>query len=241
MKRLVVIAVLVFSMVSVFSQQPEEEKRIIDDLRFGLQVTPTVSWFTTDETAYVDPNGAVMGYAIGIVGDWFFRKNYALSSGLFINSMGGKLTYNKEDMPLETKNDVDVVYPAVLAENGEVTLRPTYLEVPIGIKLLTKDFWRMRFVGQFGVNNYFLMNAKVRCNNVDGADLDKNIVNKEFSKIMLAYHVGVGVEYSLGGDAYLTTSLMGAMGLNDVTKSTLDGIDPVNKLNCVNFKVGIIF
>ena len=48
--------------------------------------------------------------------------------------------------------------------------------------------------------------------------------------------------FGLGGDAYLTGGILATMGINDVTKSVSDsGIDPVNKINSINFKIGVIF
>lgn len=201
-------------------------------LRFGMQLTPTISWFTTDETSLVDPQGSIVGYSFGVVGDWFFKENYALASGFFMNSMGGKMNYDSS-MPIKTKNSGDE-YP-----DGEVTLKPTYLEIPIGFKFLTKEFWRMKFVGQAGYNQFILLNATIR---QEGGTLDKKDVKDEFTSMMSAYHFGFGTEYSLGGNAYLTASILATMGLNDVTKSKSDsGIDPVNKLNSINFKLGVIF
>ncbi len=234
MKRLMIIALLVCSALVTFAQTGDGE------FRFGMQVTPIVSWFTTDETTIVKPDGAVMGYSIGVVGDWFFQENYAITSGLFLNSMGGRLKYGLSTMPIETKND-GAIYPGLETDidKGEVTLRPTYLEVPVGIKFLSKEFWRSKFYGQCGVSNYFLVNAKMRC---DG-DLDKKSVKDEFSALMFAFHLGVGVEYALGDDTYLTAGILGTMGLNDVTKSEtqLTKVNPVNKINSVNLKLGVVF
>lgn len=228
MKRLLITSLVLFSLTSLFSQSPTENA----GLRFGMQLTPTISWFTTDETSLVDPEGSIMGYSFGVVTDWFFKENYALASGFFMNSMGGKLNYDSA-MPIQTKNS-GAEYP-----DGEVTLKPTYLEIPIGFKFLTKEFWRMKFVGQAGYNQFFLLNATIR---QESGSLDKKDVKEEFTSSMSAYHFGFGTEYSLGGNAYLTASVLATIGMNDVTKSTSDtGIDPVNKLNSVNFKLGVIF
>jgi len=236
MKKLLITTVIALFSLSAFAQLDEGPEGI----RFGMQLTPTISWFSTDETSLVEPDGSVMGYSFGIVGDWFFKRNYALSTGLLVDALGGKLDYH--NMQLETKND------GIVTMNGPVTLRPTYLEMPIGFKFLTKSFWRMRFVGQAGYNQFILLNSTVRTDQVavdsEGAsvDIDKKSVRNEFSALMSGYHFGFGAEYSLGGEAYLTASILTTIGMNDVTKSTDDaGVDPVNKLNSINFKLGIIF
>lgn len=227
MKRSIITAVALFTLVTLFSQTSRKNL----GLRFGMQLTPTVSWFTTDELDYVEADGSVMGYSFGVVGDWFFKENYALSTGAFMNSMGGKLVY-KNVMQIMTKND------GLRDLNGEITLRPTYLEIPVGFKFLTKEFWRVKFVGQAGFNQFILLNAVVRH---DG-NLDKKDVKDEFTSLMSAYHFGFGTEYSLGGNAYLTAGILATIGFNDVTKSKSNsGVDPVNKINSINFKLGVIF
>ncbi len=225
------ITAVVFSITVTLSTLAQAQGGKEKGLRLGMQLTPTVSWFSSDEASLVDPEGAVIGYSFGMMGDWFFKEHYALSSGLLLNAMGGKLKYAAL-MPLEVKNG-GMQFP-----KGAVTLRPTYLEIPLGFKFLTKDFRRIRFVGQCGYNQFFLLGAKVR----HSGDLDKKDVKKEFSALMSACHFGMGAEYALGGNAYLTAGLVGVIGINDVTKSkTVGNIDPTNKLHSINFKLGIIF
>lgn len=226
MKRIVNVALLLVMSLSLFSQT----NKGVEGVRFGMQLTPTVSWFTSDEQTLVDPDGAAMGYSFGIVGDYFFKPNYAFTTGVFMDALGGKVNY-MNDMTVEIKNEGDEII------NQMATLRPTYLEVPIGFKFLTKDFWRLRFVGQCGLNQYFLLNAKIR---MDG-DFDNKDISDEFSSLMSAYHFGFGTEYALGGSAYLTGSVLATIGLNDVTKSKAADVDPTNKLNVINFKLGVIF
>ena len=230
MKRLIISVVVLVLGLNLFAQESSSAKQNVG-LRLGMQLTPTVSWFTSDETDVVDPDGSVMGYSFGVVGDWFFKENYALSTGVFMNSMGGKLNYSDE-MMLDTKND------GYVTAVGEVTLKPTYLEIPIGFKFLTKEFWRIKFVGQAGLNQFILLNATVRQDD----DLDKKDVKPEFTSLMSAYHFGFGGEYALGGDLYLTAGINATIGINDVTKSSSNsGIDPTNKINNINFKFGVIF
>lgn len=204
----------------------------VEGIRLGMQLTPTVSWFSSDETTMVDPDGAAMGYSFGIVGDYFFKPNYAFSTGVFMDALGGKLFY-ADDMEVLAKNGTN----GSIDVDGLATLRPSYIEVPVGFKFLTKDFWRVRFVGQCGLNQYFLLNAKIRH---DG-DHDNKDISDEFTKLMSAYHFGFGAEYALGGSAYLTGGILATIGLNDVTKSESSSIDPTNKLNVINFKIGVIF
>ena len=228
MKRIASVFVLVVISLSVMSQV----NKGVEGVRFGMQLTPTVSWFTSDEPSLVDPDGAAMGYSFGIVGDYFFKPNYAFSTGIFMDALGGKLFYS-DDMAVLAKNGTN----GSLDVDGVATLRPSYLEVPVGFKFLTKEFWRTRFVGQCGLNQYLLLNAKLS----QEGEFDNKDISDEFSRFMSAYHFGFGAEYALGGAAYLTGSIMATIGINDVTKSESSNVDPTNKLNVINFKLGVIF
>lgn len=221
-------------LVSPAFSQDEMSEQQEPGLRLGMRLTPTISWFTSDEKGYADPSGAVAGYSFGMVGDWFFENNYALTTGLFLNSMGGEITFN--DMPVDIKSN------SISAFSEEMALRPTYLEIPIGFKFLTKEFWRVKVTGQCGYNQFILLNAKVRDTKNTISDIDSKSVSDEFTALAMAYHFGFGAEYSLGGSAYLTAGVMVNIGINDVTKSVADsGVDPVNKINSINFQLGVLF
>ncbi len=233
MKKTLIIFVVLLNSISAMSQGTGRPL----GLRFGMQFTPTVSWLSSDEATLADTDGAKLGYSIGVVGDWFFKENYALSTGVFIGSMGGSLTYGN-GMRLETKKYglVEVV--------GDLSLVPTYVEVPIGFKFLTKQFWRTRIYGQGGYNQYFLVDAVARTDaSFEGVmELDKKNVKNEFASALYAFHFGFGAEYNLEGNTYITAGVVAQIGMNDVTQSTsVSGVDPVNKLRGLNFKLGVLF
>lgn len=248
MNKYILSVFFTFVMFTIAAQGSSHRQDRIEDrpgLRFGMRLSPTITWISSDEVDLVDPSGASMGYSFGIVGDWFFKENYAISSGAFMSNMGCKLDYS-DNMTLLTRNNGDVY------NVGDVSLRANYLEVPIGFKFTTKEFWRFKFVGQCGFNQFFLLNAKATSDVASAIDdlgnlvtLDKKDVSDEFSSVHSAYHFGFGTEYALGGDAYLTGGVTAVIGLNDVTKSevNVDGVtvDPVNKINSINFQIGFIF
>ena len=241
MNRIIVLVIVLISSFSLFAQEPGQAL----GLRFGMQLTPTVSWLSSDEVDLVDSKGVKLGYSFGVVGDWFFKENYALATGLFVNSYGAKMTYS-EGMRLNTKNYGQRVVA------GDFALNPLYLEIPLGFKFLTKQYWRKRFYGQVGYNQFFLLDATMRTNEVlyemsgiieNGIiELDKKNIRDEFAKAMYGFHFGFGTEISLGGNTYITAGVLAMFGMNDITKSTsIAGIDPVNKTRALNFKLGLLF
>ena len=236
MNKIIVLIIVLLSSFSLFAQEPGQAL----GMRFGMQLTPTVSWFSSDEVDLVDSKYPRLGYSFGVVGDWFFKENYAFSSGLFMNSYGAKITYG-DGIRLNIKNygQREVV--------GDFALNPLYLEIPLGFKFLTKQFWRTRFYGQVGYNQFFLLDATMRTDEVlveksDMIELDKKNIKEEFAKAMYGFHFGFGTEISLGGNTYITAGVLAMFGMNDITKSTsITEMNPVNKIRALNFKLGLLF
>lgn len=183
------------------------------DYRFAFVLNPQVSWLKSDNSD-VETNGNLMGYNFGIVMDKFFAKNYALSTGLTINTTGGKLRY---------KDPI-----ANLPYTMEYRLK--YLEVPLSIKLQTNDFQRASYYGIFGLSSQ----VNIKTNDGSGKSM-----NDEVRLFNFGYQFGGGMQYSIGGDAYLMFGLTYNQGLSDVT--SFKGIDDNANLNRLVFNFGVIF
>jgi len=154
--------------------------------------------------------------------DRFFAENYALSTGLTINTTGGKMEYrNGVSMEIGGKTIEDV---------KNVTYRLKYIEVPFGLKLLTNEFNRSRYYGQFGLYGQF----NIKTNDGDGKSM-----NKEVNFFDMGYHLGGGMEYSLGGDTYLMVGLLYNNGFLDVTSNR--DTDDNTHLNRLVIQFGIVF
>ena len=154
--------------------------------------------------------------------DRFFAENYALSTGLTINTTGGKMEYrNGVSMEIGGKTIEDV---------KNVTYRLKYIEVPFGLKLLTNEFNRSRYYGQFGLYGQF----NIKTNDGNGKSM-----NKEVNFFDMGYHLGGGMEYSLGGDTYLLVGLLYNNGFLDVTSN--NEINDNTHLNRLAIQFGIVF
>lgn len=180
--------------------------------RLSFVLNPQISWIKSD-LQNVDSRGSMAGYNFGVVADHFFAPNYALSTGLTVNTTGGKLKYTPEEgQPLS------------------VDYRLRYLEIPLGLKLRSNDFRRMAFYGRFGLASQFNIRAK------DGNDVS---LNDDIRLIDFSYHLGAGLEYSLGGTNGLMFGLLFNNGINDITKT--GGFNDKAILNRFVFEIGFIF
>jgi hypothetical protein len=219
MKKTSLIFIL-FTLLSnyLFAQTGRES-----DLRFAFTLSPQVSWISSDETG-VNGNGNLFGYNFGVEMDKFFAKNYAVNSGLTINTTGGKLKYNNPNTftiggeSKTTSTDTTLEY------------RLKYIEIPLALKLQTSDFQRTSFYGVFGMSTQF----NIKTNDGTGKNL-----NDEVRFFSLGYHFGGGIQYSIGGDAYLKTGITYSQGITDITNNST--IDDTAILNRLVFNFGIIF
>ncbi len=180
--------------------------------RLSFVLNPQISWIKSD-IENVDSRGSMAGYNFGVVADRFFAENYAFSTGLTVNTTGGKLKYTPEEGG---------------SYHTDYHLR--YLEVPFGLKLRTNDFRRTAFYGRFGLASQFNIGAK------DANDLS---LSSQVRFINFSYHLGAGLEYSIGGSNALMFGLLFNNGINDITKQS--GFKDKAVLNRFVFEIGFIF
>ncbi|PZX20775.1 outer membrane protein with beta-barrel domain [Breznakibacter xylanolyticus] len=188
--------------------------------RIGMVFTPQISWLKTDNNS-ADNGSGLFGYNFGVSVDRFFTPNYAINTGLTINTTGGVLTYG-QGLLMNIGDKTELL--------KKVTYRLKYIEVPVALKLRTNDFGRLAYYGVFG------MSAQIGIKSTDGND---NEISDYVRDLNTAYHFGGGAEYSLGGSTYLLFGLQFHNGLNDITKHP-DFRDKAI-LNRLVFNMGLIF
>ncbi len=222
MKKVTSILILMIIVSSSIFAQTKSGRE--SDYRFAFVLSPQISWIKSDNNS-ADANGNLMGYNFGIEMDKFFAKNYAISTGLTINTTGGKLRYN-EAFDFKFGGDS----PIKLAENTTIEYRLKYIEVPLSIKLQTNDFQRTSYYGIFGLS------GQVNIKTNDGSG--KNI-NDEIRMLNFGYQFGGGIQHSVGGDAYLKFGLTYNQGLTDITDNST--VNDKAILNRLIFNFGVIF
>ncbi len=210
--RIMVLGLVLFvaSVTTVNAQQSQK-------IRLSFVAEPQISWLKPDIDG-VESRGNKAGYNFGVVLDRFFADNYAFSTGLTINKTGGTLRYSGGLEPSEGMPDGDVEYD----------LR--YIEVPLGLKLLSNEFRRARFYGRFGLTPQI---------NIEARDDSDKTIGDQIRLFDLAYHMGGGLEYSIGGSNALMFGILYHSGFTDVTD--VPGYDDKTVLNRLVFEVGFIF
>ncbi len=167
--------------------------------RFGLKVSPNISWFRT-ETRHYENDGVGLGYSYGLIVDYEFAENYAITTGLNILQTGGKMTY-----------------PWDVIENGNLERatmhrdhRYRHLEIPLALKLRTVEVGYITYYGKFGVGLGFLTSAfadeELRFSDGSKSFEPTVDIKDETSFLRAGLLLGAGAEYNFGG---LTSLLFG--------------------------------
>lgn len=196
----------------------------------AISVDPMISWFA-NENPVIDNKGSHLGLKYGLVFDHFFDENYAITTGLSFTRLGGYMAY-KDSVSILSDFDTILIPPG-----NSIHYAIHYLNIPFGLKLKTVQIGYKTFFIDLGMNALFRLNAKASASNT----MIKQPVNNEINLFNLAYYLGGGMEYSLGG----STSLMGGLYF---TNTLLDlSTDALNKppgrtyARGLSVRLGVIF
>lgn len=206
MKRIKLTFVIVLITMSAMAQK---------EMRFGLKISPNIGFYRP-QTKSLTAEGARMGFGYGLMSEFQIGDNYALAIDLGIASMGGKV------------NIPSVTYPSlgvggITYTNVIYSYNTRYIEIPISLKMKTKEYNYLTYYGTFGIQPSVLINAKAEAtsNGVSIAGTEKFIlVNKseddkyngtpfkdDAAIFRTSLVVGAGAEYSLSGKTALLAGI----------------------------------
>lgn len=187
------------------------------NLRFGLSLNPVISWLNI-ENEEIKRKGAKVNVGYGLLVDYHFTEQYALSSGLFFSPMGGNFENN-------------------IAQDttGRIELLMSYVDIPINLKLKTIEYGYLTYFAQAGLTTAFSIRNRY-------TQPSENITNKRANEVVKPFNVsltiGGGIEYSLGELSRLFAGLYFHNGFSDIVK---DNDGQRISLNNMMIRTGILF
>ena len=214
-------------------------------VRFGVTLDPQVSWFGSDRKK-AEGDGSIPGIAFGLNIERYFADRYAVYSGVFIESTGGYLKYNLNPENLSSYTPYSLAtkdQKYKITDDESMKYRIQYLTAPIGIKLKTNPIGYNTFYANLGFKTSVLLKSKGFSGSGHNATiggqsaLDGETLDGEINFLNLGYQIGIGTEYSLGGNVAL---ILGVTYNNGLTNTVNDSSLHIN-LNNVSFKVGVMF
>jgi hypothetical protein len=219
MKRILLIIIFLGTLFSLSAQSTR--------LKFNVEVDPQSAWFSSDE-ASVEPDGAIFQVHAGLNMDFYFAEKYAFVLGVGINNLGGNLLY-ADSTEFNSKGE------SLWIEPGQsVKLNLQYIDIPIGLKLKTDEMGYATYFLQLGFNPMINLNAKASS---EEASFEKEDIKESINTFYLGYHVGLGIEYNLGGSTSLIGGIRWSSGFTDVTNNDRANIT----LNSISLHLGVLF
>lgn len=224
--------------------------------RFGLNLSPSLSWINTDDSR-IAGNGTALGLKLATQAEFFFAENYAIETGIgFHFNMGGTLLSDYGGQFFTRSLPAGGSQPfnnpnAPTAGGVSLDYAIQYLEIPLGLRLHTRDFGYLRYYVQaplfvFGIRTNAM--GKISGGGVPGGEDDLNI-KSEVRPFAMSWGFGGGAEYEVGGGTRLVGGLQFQRLFTDVTKDkdytysgrTNSSKDPKASINSLTLRLGVLF
>jgi hypothetical protein len=229
MKKIILFAFTIFCFNLSFAQGDAAKDK---NFRFGLQVTPAVQWFKPDGGKKFASDGVKFKGGFGLNTDFRITDIIWFNTGFNLFYDGGKITYkdtvkyfynNKDETILSIEDGKKLIgtpdsSKLEIYKIDKRTYSSTNIQIPIMLRLRTKDIGGMRYFGQFGVNANIRLRAKatdlvekqdkLRPSKFNSSATKENLnITSDVNVFNLGLAVGAGAEYNLSG----STSLFGAL------------------------------
>ncbi len=197
------------------------------DLRFIVFADPQVAWLSP-EAGSIESAGIRGGLNAGFEMDNFFSTSYAFSTGLSINSIGGKLKFSNP-FPVHFADFTDSIAP------GNILIyKLQYIDFPFGLKFTTREIGYSTIYVKLGFGTH--LNIRSRAD-ISARGIENENLKGEIALINLSYHFGAGVQYSLGGQTSVVAGFEYRHRFFDIASS------PHYKalLNSLSLRAGVLF
>ena len=159
---------------------------------FGFKVGPNWGW-TGSTTGAAVSEGPKTGFDVGVVAEYYFADNYALVSGINVDFLGGRYSFDNA-IQLDTVTQK----PDVFKVNR--VFKSTLYEIPLMLKMVTNELGDipLRVYAQVGGGIGYAQKVKVK-DAIMGASAseDWGVTNKEFSNIRVSLKIGAGAQYTV--------------------------------------------
>lgn len=223
------------------------------DLRIGFHLSPSFNWMGSQNNK-INSVKSKVGLHTGIMGEWYFKENYALTSGIgFAFGTGGTLQHEMGGQYWRLSNLGDA-YNEMPAE-VKLKYRVQYLEIPFGLKLKTSQVGYLSYFIEPGLVFDIRTEAKGK---IIGAGLPSATeifyIKKEVNGVALAYRLGAGGQYQINQQMSLIFGLYFQKTFTDVTNNTGIVFDPsrgwpdreplenaIDSQNSLIIRIGILF
>jgi hypothetical protein len=200
-------------------------------LQISIMGSANISWLYTD-AASIKSDGVRLGYDTELHFDWFFSPRFAFSTGILWSATGGSEVFS-DSLQYSFRSGVDR-----LAVGTKLTYHLQYVEIPLGLKLVSREIGYTTMFADFGIHPMWRLEATADTS--DGR-YNKEPVFTEVTRINIAHQSELGFKYSFGNKTCLLISLYYKNTFLDFTTDYLDKPADNSRINQVGLKVGFGF
>ena len=156
---------------------------------FGLKLGPGFDW-TGSTTGAAKSEGVPVGFGVGLVAEYYFAENYAISTGVNVNMNRGHYSFQNAHL-----DSVDGVLPFTV----DRFYKSTVYEIPLMLKMVTNELGNLplRVYAQVGAGFGYAQKVKVKDSYEDFNGDTYIASNKEYSNFRTSLKIGAGAQYAL--------------------------------------------
>lgn len=190
MKKLITVFFLtVYISTIAFAEEPAGKK-----FHFGLKGAPGLFWIKPENSKEIANNGSKFGFSYGLILEFGITDNYSFATGIDVAGMAAKYTRTVDST-------------STITNQFKYDTKLNYVQIPLTLKMKTKNINGIKYFGQFGLNagfNYKAVSDYTKTTTGLPAGAQSKDYNEEDIKditlpLRLALVVGGGVEYNLSG------------------------------------------
>ena len=182
------------------------------------------SWLNTNSKNATTVNGR-LNFTYGAFLDKNLSDVFTLTTGINSNYLGGAVRYKD---PI-TLNWDDKDYN--ISKDAKITYKIQQLEIPISIKGKTQEIGYITYFGRLGMSPAIVIKSRADIEGTvmdpenklvtDEEDLVDLNIKKNINPFNIGWHVGGGIEYSLGGSTSVIAELMFSQNFLSMTKDNI--------------------
>jgi hypothetical protein len=203
-------------------------------IKLGLKISPNLAWFRPTTTGY-DNGKASAGATIGLVSEFYFSERYAFTTGLNFLFLNGNLKYQER---IAVNSDS-------LTGTMNQKIGIIYIEVPLMLKMSTKEFGNFSFYGQAGFAAGFNLSSTSRESfESQGNTYDSKKDYSGSTTLMRgSVNIGIGTEYHVDASSRIFVGITYSNSLNNVLKgeNNMTRSDVKAWLNYLELNLGFLF
>ena len=180
----------------------------IENMQFGLQLSPTFSWMSSNSNQINSNLVPPLGIKIGAIGELMFNERYSLVGGVGLAfNQGGTLRYNDGIIPVSELSKPELKDILNTATDVDLKYSLQYLEIPVGIKMRSNEFGYIRYYVKIPeITLGFRTKARADIQ-ADGIDTKSELFNDDVSFLNMFWGLGGGLEYSISQNTRLIGGL----------------------------------